>query len=312
MENRILSIGIITYPDCMASAVFGLMELFDLANDGCRQNGIRNTFETHRLAVDALDASHHPAAVQVVIVPPSIVGDYCYHPDASLIDWLRNYHSQGGTLCSVCAGAFILAETGLLHHRPATTNWVLADDLSSRYPAVDVDTNKILINDGDIITAGGLMSWVDLGLELVAQHAGAGVMRQVGKIMVVDTGQREQRYYQSFSPKLDHGDHEILKAQHHVHYPKPITVSSLAETCALGERTFLRRFSKATGIKPVQYLQRVRIQKACDLLETTNLTVDIIAHQVGYEDPSAFRKTFRKIMGLTPREFKRRFAEARS
>ena len=154
------------------------------------------------------------------------------------------------------------------------------------------------------------MSWLDLGLELVAQFTHPSIMRQLGKTLIVDTGSREQKYYQSFVPKLDHGNKAILKVQHYVqtHFAGAISISQLAELACLSERTFLRHFVQATGIKPTEYLQRLRIQKACDYIETSTSTFDTISMDVGYEDNSAFRKTFRKITGLTPSEFKKRFA----
>ena len=154
------------------------------------------------------------------------------------------------------------------------------------------------------------MSWVDLGLELVAQFTKTSTMRQLGKMLVVDTGGREQRYYQSFSPKWDHGDLAIVKAQQILQsrYKNGVSVKFLAEVAHLTERTFLRRFVKATGLKPNEYLQRIRIQKACELLEETNIPFEKIGFDVGYGDISACRKVFVKIMGLSPSAFRQRFS----
>ncbi|MGK7877670.1 MAG: hypothetical protein AB4426_31525 [Xenococcaceae cyanobacterium] len=124
---------------------------------------------------------------------------------------------------------FVLAATGLLQKRRATTHWDLVEQFKERYPETYLEINQLLINDGDIITAGGLMSWIDLGLELVAQFTHPKIMRQLGKYMIVDTGRREQRYYQSFIPKLDDGDAAIIKVQHYIqtHLDEPLPVSVL-------------------------------------------------------------------------------------
>ncbi len=312
MKDRQVNIAIINYPGAMLSAVYGMQEIFQLANKICHERELKNHFS---IMIYDLNEEHqslfNDSVTQVVIIPPDIGGNYYQQPEKSLTEWLLKQHGNGATLCSVCAGAFILAETGLLVKREVTTHWDLADQFSKKYPNVLLDSNKILINGGDIITAGGLMSWLDLCMELVGQIADQNVMRQLGKYLVIDTGPREQRYYVSFSPVLDHGDKEILKAQHFMqaHIEKNITVKQLATDNFLTERTFLRRFLKATELKPIHYLQKLRIQKACDLIETTNLTVDAIAFKVGYGDTSAFRKIFIKIMGLTPREFKNRFSK---
>jgi len=226
-----------------------------------------------------------------------------------LLNWLRQQHKLGSILSSACAGAFILAATGLLDQREVTTHWGLVNDFNERYPKVKLNANKILHNDADIITAAGMMSWLDLGLELIAQFSSQAVMRQLGKILVVDTGQREQRFYQQFTPCLNHTDSAILSAQQTIQrdHASPLVISELASSCNLSERTFLRRFSKATGLKPSDYIQRLRIQKACDLLESSQKTVDLIASEIGYEDSNTCRRNFQRIMGLSPRAFQQRF-----
>jgi len=245
----------------------------------------------------------------IIILPPNIVDEYYLTPEAELNRWIVKQHKQGAVICAVCAGAFILANTGLLNNRPATTHWGLSDQLQTLFTEVEVNAEKIIINDGDLITAGGLMSWMDLGLELVAQFLTPAVMRQLGKFLIIDTAPREQRYYQSFNPRLDHGDDVIHKTQTHIQakFHTRLTVASLAKKSHLSERTFARHFIQATGFKANEYLQRLRIQKACELLESTKKTFEVIAYDVGYEDVSACRKSFVKIIGLTPKEFRRRF-----
>lgn len=247
---------------------------------------------------------------QVVILPPCITDQFYPTEQPQLAAWLREMHGAGVLLCSVCAGAFILAQSGLLNQRPATTHWLLTERLAQQFPEVLVDGNKILINDGDLITAGGLMAWLDLGLELVAQFASPALMRRLGKQLVVDTAPREQRYYRCFIPPFNHGDRVILKVQHSLQntYQLPLTVRQLALDSHLTERTFLRRFVRATGYKPKEYLQQLRISKACEALEASPERVETISRRVGYDDVSAFRKVFIQIMGLTPREFRARFS----
>lgn len=323
---------IVNYPGAMQSAIIGLNEMFMLANQliakftehSQSQFEIdfkrRPKFDT-RFKVDNIDRDiwlsrgvqektvvHSKA--HVIVLPPSIEGEYFINPEISLIQWLVQQHQQGSIISSVCAGSFVIAAAGLLDQRPATTHWDLAGMLAKQFPKVQVNSEKILINDGDIITAGGLMSWIDLGLELVAQFTQPAIMRQLGKYLIVDTGPREQSYYQSFNPILDHGDKTILNIQHFIrgNFQQALMVAKLAQQCHMTERTFLRHFVTATGFKPNEYIQRLRIQKACDLLETTNLTFEAISLEVGYEDTSACRKAFVKITGLTPKDFKRRFS----
>ena len=323
---------IVNYPGSMQSAIIGLVEMFMLANQriakfteysqnqseiNTRCKPILDTcFEVNIvdrdvwLSKDGEEKTSLHAKAHVIVLPPSIEGEYFVNPEATLLRWLVQQHQQGCIICSACAGSFVIAAAGLLNHRAATTHWDLAGMFAKHFPQVKVNSEKILINDGDIITAGGLMSWIDLGLELVAQFTQPAIMRQLGKYLIVDTGLREQSYYQSFKPILDHGDKTILKIQHliQVNYYQTLSIAKLAQQCHLTERTFLRHFVTATGLKPNAYLQRLRIQKACDLLETTAFTFEAISHKVGYEDTSACRKAFVKITGLTPKDFKRRFS----
>ncbi|WP_415893122.1 GlxA family transcriptional regulator [Neptuniibacter sp. PT8_73] len=311
LTTATVEIGIVHYPGALLSSVQGIAEQFYLANSICQQNGLESVFKTQICDSQKLDAAEFDQMkpLQVIILPPCLEDSYYLAPESSLLSWLTWQHKQGAIICSVCAGAFVLAKTGLLEGRKATTHWALADDFSSRFPDVVLDSHKLLINDSDIITAGGLMSWVDLGLELVAQFTNSQIMRQLGKYLIVDTAPREQRFYQTFTPRLDHGDEVIVKAQHELHrnYNQTVVIKRLAQLTHLTERTFLRRFVKATGLKPSQYLQNLRIKKACELIEMNRMPFENVALNVGYEDLSAFRKTFTKITGQTPKEFKSRF-----
>ena len=312
---KTIKIVILLYPGVMRSAVEGLRELFELAS---RLNPVEQgelQFTVRLLDYTELEQGEGASDAeldrpQVVILPPCITDQFYPTEQPQLAAWLREMHGAGVLLCSVCAGAFILAQSGLLNQRPATTHWLLTERLAQQFPEVLVDGNKILINDGDLITAGGLMAWLDLGLELVAQFASPALMRRLGKQLVVDTAPREQRYYRCFIPPFNHGDRVILKVQHSLQntYQLPLTVRQLALDSHLTERTFLRRFVRATGYKPKEYLQQLRISKACEALEASPDSVETISRRVGYDDVSAFRKVFIQIMGLTPREFRARFS----
>lgn len=305
-----IPIAILAYPGCLLSAVHGLEEMLWMANRACAELDQPFQFDCHVLRWPLDATTHNDVPYAVVVLPPSRERGFDVKAPVELTDWLHTHHQQGAILASACAGVFLLADTGLLAHKVITTHWGLAELFQQRHPELQLNTNDILINQGDIITAGGMMSWIDLGLELIAQFASPAVMRQVGKLLVVDTGLREQRYYQQFTPSFLHGDESIVALQHLIHrqFAAPLTLWQLAEHANVTERTVQRRFLKATGLNPIQYLQRVRIQKACDWLESTAQPFEWIAHQIGYEDVSACRKVFIKIMGLTPSEFRRRFA----
>lgn len=301
-------IAIVDYPGALQSAVHGLAEMIGLAERLCRTRG-----EAVRLVASVVDMealATLETEYAAVVLPPTLDREAVdIATGEALGGWLKAAHQQGAVLCSACAGAFLLGGAGVLDHRPVTTHWQLADALQARFPAAKVAPAHILIDDGDVITAGGLMAWVDLGLELVARFVHPALMRELGRVLVVDTAPREQRFYQSFVPRLDHGDAAIVRVQHLLQrtYAERTSVQGLANAAHMSGRSFLRRFDAATGMTPVRYLQRLRIQKACELFEASTQPVETIAHAVGYEDVSAFRRVFARIMGLTPREFRRRF-----
>ncbi|UXI03557.1 GlxA family transcriptional regulator [Photobacterium sp. TY1-4] len=305
-----IHIGICHYANALKSAVYGLEEMFVLASRICREQQIPVEFEP--VICREHDAISGPFSV--IILPPSVHQQDYLNPPPQLTDWLKAQYDQGTRLASACAGAFILAATTVVGTRAITTHWGLAEPFHQQFPQIALNTNDILIDHGDIITAGGLMSWLDLGLELVTQYTSSSVMHQLGKLLVVDTARREQRFYQRFIPALLHGDQAIVTVQQRMNhdYGTPLAISDLAAQANLTERTLQRRFQKATGYNPNQYLQRLRVQKACELLEGSQHPFEWIAHQVGYEDPGACRKAFLKIMGLTPREFRARFSREES
>lgn len=223
--------------------------------------------------------------------------------------WTRERHAEGTVLASVCGGAFVLGETGLLTGRTVTTHWLYADTFRTRFPDAVLDTDRLIIDGGDIISAGGLMAWTDLGLKLVERFLGPVVMARTARMMLIDPPGREQRYYSGFAPRLLHGDAAILKAQHFLqaNEGKDAQLSTLAEQAGLEKRTFIRRFQKATGLTATAYAQRLRVAKAQELLQFSQFPIERIPWDVGYSDPGAFQKVFFRIVGLTAGNYRQRF-----
>ncbi len=314
-------IGILVYPNSQAAAVHGLTDLFCAANAIHRARGgspcgeisvshwklnedsgrIRRIYTTH---------PGRPQKLAVVILPPSMGVPSGSNPIRQrLCCWLKARYADGTALCSVCAGAFLLAETGLLDGRTATTHWSHAEEMERRFPKIKIETQKLLIDHGDIFTAGGVMAWLDLGLRWIEKLMSPTVMLGAARFFVIDPPRSEQRLYAIFSPNLLHGDAKILQLQHwlHTNYSEELCVAMMARFAAMGERTLLRRFHRATGLKPSEYFQNVRVSRAQEALEFSTHTVEEITTMVGYRDNSAFRHMFKKVVGLTPTEYRSRF-----
>lgn len=313
-----IHVAILMIPGTALSAVYGLIDLFQAANRILSelQQAPDLCFQVARwqLAQGQLSALEHDnASPALVIVPPVLEGQAYLEPQEEICTWLSDWHQQGAVISSACAGSFLLAQAGLLQGRKATTHWQLEGAFRYAYPQVDLDTDALLLVDSDLVTAGGVMSWMDLGLHLIGRYVPPTVVQALGRFLLVDTGVRQQSFYRSFIPVLDHSDRAILAVQHHIHreYAQALSVGQMAALANLTERTFIRRFLKATGMRPAEYLQQQRVHKAREQLENTATTVERIAWQVGYEDVSAFRRMFQKQTGLTPSQYRERFANSR-
>lgn len=202
----------------------------------------------------------------------------------------------------------ILAETGLLDGRKATTHWSLREEVHHRFPKVEFDLSKVLIDEGDILTAGGVMSWTQLGLRIIERFLGTDVMRATAKFMAIDPADRPQSYYASFTPNMKHGDLPIVAVQKALHQElwKNATLDNLVLLAGMTKRTFLRRFFKATNMTPTEYCQRLRIEHSREMLEKTSVSIDQIAYESGYDDPNFYRKIFKRELGITPGEYRSR------
>jgi transcriptional regulator GlxA family with amidase domain len=244
-----------------------------------------------------------------VLIPPSIGGFSQAQAPFGLLRWLRQQHAGGATLGGVCVGSILLAESGLLDGRSATTHWTSAKAFAERYPAIKLKADVPIVDDGDLITTAGLMAWSELGLRMVDRLLGPSIATATARFLVVEHSDSASQCGSNFAPILSHGDAAILKVQHWLqgNGATDVSLTAMAERAGLEERTFLRRFRGATGLKPTEYCQHLRVGKAREMLEFTNGTIDYIAWTVGYQDPSAFRATFRKITGLAPSDYRARF-----
>lgn len=308
-----IRIGIVLYPGAQLSAALGLADLFEVAGGIAERVGEGAPHLEIEMIQPSEGAMPEPAtgtsACHVLILPSSLQAPISPDVAAPLASWLRARHAAGAILASVCGGAFLLAETGLLTGRAATTHWIYAEAFRERFPDVSLDTDRLIIDGGDILSAGGLMSWTDLGLKLVDRFLGPVVMGQTARMMLVDPPGREQRYYSGFVPRLTHGDAAVLKAQHFLQATegRDARLATLAKEAGLEQRTLLRRFQRATGLTTTDYAQRLRVAKAQELLQFGRLPVERISWEVGYSDAGAFRRIFHRIVGLTPGEYRRRF-----
>ncbi len=240
-----------------------------------------------------------------LVAIPAIDGEYL--PEA--LEAVKAAAASGSIILTVCSGAFVAGAAGLLDGRPCTTHWAHADDLARRYPTAKVDRNVLFVDDGNLITSAGTAAGIDACLHLVRRELGSEVTNTIARRMVVppqrDGGQRQYidqpipvRCSERFAPQLDW----IL-----ANLDQPHTVASLADRAHMSGRTFARRFVEETGRTPMQWVTDQRVLYARTLLEETDLDVDRIAERSGFGTATLLRHHFRRIIGVTPSDYRRRF-----
>ena len=232
-------VGILLYRGCQSAMVHGLTDMLTTASDFSVARGGRALRLSHWSPDEAgtfgRSFNSSPGAegfADILVAPGRLSGPVTAEEAVPFARWLIMQHARGAVLASNCGGAFLLAETGLLRGRSATTHWMFADLLQTRFPEVIVEPEKIVIDDGDIITAGGLMAWTDLGMRLIDRLLGPSIMVETSRFFLVDARGREQRHYASFAPRLTHGDEAILKVQHwlQVKGARAISVADMARS----------------------------------------------------------------------------------
>lgn len=246
-----------------------------------------------------------------VVAVPAVAGPPENYP-AEALEALRAAHAAGSTVLTVCSGVFVAGAAGLLDGRRCTTHWMHADELASRYPTAIVDRNVLFVDDGDLVTSAGTAAGIDASLHLVRRELGSAVTNVIARRMVVppqrDGGQRQyieqpipSRCSEGFAPQLDW----IL-----ANLGAPHTVATLAKRAGMSSRTFARRFVEETGTTPMQWVTDQRVLLARRMLEETDLDVEQIAKRVGLGTAPLLRHHFRRIVGVTPSDYRRRFARA--
>jgi len=229
------------------------------------------------------------------------------------IDWLRRIHARGATIASVCTGSVLLAESGLLDGRTCAGHGAYIDLFRSTYPLVDFRINAVLdlSSEGDgLITAGGVTSWQDLALHLIARLCGPEHAVRSAKVYLLATHEDGQLPFAAMTHPSRSGDAAIRRALTWAdeHFASANPVTAMAEQSGLTRRTFARRFRAATGKRPIDYVHGLRIERARELIEAGEIALEEVGDQVGYADAAFFRRLFRRTTGLTPAAYRRKYA----
>ncbi len=247
----------------------------------------------------------------LVIIPASLIRGYdtASKNNKLLIDWVAKQYKQGAEIASMCAGSFMLASTGILAGKTCSTHWALSENFKELYPDVNLQTDQLITDENGIYTNGGAYSFLHLLMYLVEKFYDRQTAIHCAKYFQIDLDRNLQSEFSIFNGHKKHNDEAILKAQKFLeeNYQDKISIEKLSSHLNINRRNFDRRFIKATGFTPLDYLQRVKTEAAKRMFETSRKTVNEIMYEVGYSDAKAFRGVFSRVTGLSPLEYKSKY-----
>ncbi|KAB7530349.1 helix-turn-helix domain-containing protein [Flagellimonas olearia] len=305
------------------SSIVGPYKIFSRANAHWMERGKRKVFDIDLVGTskevnfyDGLFCVRPKADMATMeradlIIVPSLNHNYeaTIRDNQSLIDWLRDQYMKGSELASICTGAFLLAAAGLLHERNCSTHWAASADLKRRFPTIHVRTEKLITDENGIYTNGGGYSFLNLMLYLVEKYYDRETAIFCSKVFQIEMDRKSQSSFIIFKSQKMHGDELIKEAQSYIedNVREKISITDLSSKFPVTRRQFDRRFVKATGNTPLDYIQRVKMEVVKKELETTGKTISEVMYEVGYTDEKAFREVFRRVTGLTPLDYKKRY-----
>jgi transcriptional regulator GlxA family with amidase domain len=323
-------IAVLATNNSISSDVFGLLDFFEFCNvlwQLQHSNGVGPLFHCYLVSPDGgpillkqgvtLTVQQHDWLKADALILPAA---YAYNraqlgalaaQSAAYFPGLRRAAANGTLIAANCTGTFILAGSGLLAHKNATSSWFFKEAFQSLYPEVHLQLNQLLVQDDNLLTAGATTSFVNLCLALTERLVGEQFARQIAKVMLTDPNRSSQIPYMDLSIGQPHNDTLISNVQKYLAktLAQPFALEALAEQFHLTKRTLLRRFKAALNDTPLNYLQRLRVEQAKRLLETSNQPIEQIVLQVGYEDMSSFRKLFIHYTELTPSQYRQKFMQ---
>ena len=299
---------------------------FNTANDFLAASGKKPIFQVEYVGLtEAVSAGNGEYLIKtdrllqdveetdLLIIPPTFGNPLTgIQENVEAIHYFKTLHSSGSSLASLCAGAFLLAETGLLDGRKCSTHWAHFAAFRARYPQVEVEDGAVITEHGNIYSSGGANSLWNLLLYLVEKFSDRDTAIMLSKYFAIDIGRDSQSAFAIFKGQKNHTDPDIKKVQDYIEakYDSKLAVEDLANLVLVGRRTFERRFKEATNNTPLEYIQRVRVEAAKKFFEGSRKNVSDVMYDVGYTDSKAFRDIFKKVTGLTPIAYRNKFARA--
>lgn len=301
-----------------------ILDIFQTVNSFYKESAGQPFFEITLVSPEAIPPAqlvcdnYQPLSMKeagqadLVLVPAFQPGDPATHVEENMefLPWLQQQYKGGAEIASFCTGAFMLAASGLLNHKNATTHLMAVNELARKFPQVRVLSKAVVTDDGGVYTSGGATSTFHLLLHILEKYCGRRVSIYVAKLFAIDMDREQQAYFAVWTPSHKHQDELVCEAQQRMEnrFKDRVTVEEVIRDLPVSRRNFIRRFKIATGITPIEYLQRIRIEAAKKLLEQKQENITGVMMNAGYEDAKAFRQVFRKIVGLSPKEYRAKYA----
>jgi len=307
--------------NCNLSSITGSYEILTRANEFWCKMGNRPMMEIRiagfvtELKLETGFFSVHPIDIteikktDLVLIPSVYYDDNIIKDNTALIAWIREQYKSGAEIASICSGAFLLAATGLLEGRSCSTHWNAASNFRRLFPNINLQIDKLITVERGIYTNGGGYSFLNLILLLVEKYFDRPTASLCSKIFQIDMDRTSQSPFFIFQTQKNHGDELVSQAQTYIeeNLTEKISFEELASKLAISRRNFDRRFIKATGNTPVEYLQRVKVEVAKKTLERGRKSIFEVMNEVGYSDDKAFREVFKKITGLSPLDYRAKY-----
>lgn len=321
------TVSLLALNDCLSSGITGIVDTFNIANIlwmTSPENAGVPLFKTEIVSVTGepvvtsggitISTSKSISEVKEtdLIIVPALLLPFDLKSEKVLIalEWIKKSYSRGTTIASTCTGSFLVAETGLLDGKTATTNWHFANMFKRKYPKVNLRIDKIVTEDKNILCSGAATAFLNQCLYFIGKYGSNKLASLVSKTMLIDPDKQSQAPYMLHDFWKSHLDTQILSAQNWMekNFANKISIDEIADQAGISHRHFKRRFKKATNETPLAYLQHLRIEKAKQLLENSIETINEITWKVGYEDINSFRRLFKKNTGMSPKEFRSKFS----
>lgn len=305
------------------SSIVGTYKLFTRANAYWKERGNQAVFKIQLAGLSnqvdfyegLFSVKPHTSIAAIsktdLIIIPSLNHNYedAISNNKALIPWIEKQYKEGAEVASICTGAFLLASSGLLDGKNCSTHWSATEDFRNLFPKVNLQTDQLITDEFGIYTNGGAYSFLNLIIYLIEKYYDRQTAILCSKVFQIELDRKSQSTFTIFRGQKQHDDDVVKEVQTYMeeNLQEKISMEELSSRFSVGRRNFDRRFIKATGNTPIEYVQRVKVESAKKALEMSRKTINEIMYEVGYSDVKAFREVFRKFTGMSPVEYKGRY-----